>query len=113
MDVPAIMGCGDVFLFPSEVESFGLAPLEAMACEMPVIASDSGGIPEVVRHNVDGFLAPVGDVQSMGEYAVRLGRDPELRAQMGAEGRRRAVEVFSPDHAVDQYEALYREVAAP
>ena len=113
MDGPAIMGCGDVFLFPSEVESFGLAPLEAMACEMPVIASDSGGIPEVVRHNVDGFLAPVGDVQSMGEYAVRLGRDPELRAQMGAEGRRRAVEVFSPDHAVDQYEALYREVAAP
>jgi N-acetyl-alpha-D-glucosaminyl L-malate synthase BshA len=110
MDVPAIMGCGDVFLFPSEVESFGLAPLEAMSCEMPVIASDSGGIPEVVRHGVDGFLAPVGDVKAMGEFAIRLGRDPELRARMGAEGRKRAVDVFSPEHAVDQYEALYREV---
>jgi N-acetyl-alpha-D-glucosaminyl L-malate synthase BshA len=110
MDVPAIMGCGDIFLFPSEVESFGLAPLEAMACEMPVIASDSGGIPEVVTHGVEGFLAPVGDVKSMGEYAIRLGRDPELRAQMGTAGRKRAVEVFAPEHAVDQYEALYREV---
>jgi N-acetyl-alpha-D-glucosaminyl L-malate synthase BshA len=110
MDVPAIMGCGDIFLFPSEVESFGLAPLEAMACEMPVIASDSGGIPEVVTHGVEGFLAPVGDVKAMGEYAIRLGRDPELRAQMGTAGRKRAVEVFAPEHAVDQYEALYREV---
>jgi N-acetyl-alpha-D-glucosaminyl L-malate synthase BshA len=110
MDVPAIMGCGDIFLFPSEVESFGLAPLEAMACEMPVIASDSGGIPEVVTHGVEGFLAPVGDVKAMGEYAVRLGRDPELRAKMGTAGRKRAVEVFAPEHAVDQYEALYREV---
>jgi glycosyltransferase involved in cell wall biosynthesis len=112
MDVPAIMGCGDVFLFPSEVESFGLAPLEAMACEMPVIASDSGGIPEVVIHGEHGFLAPVGDVKTMGEYAVKLGHDPQLRARLGAAGRQRAVEVFAPEHAVDQYEALYREVVA-
>src|SRR5690606_33937199 len=62
LDVPAIMACGDVFLFPSEIESFGLAPLEAMACEMPVVASDSGGIPEVVIHGEHGYLAPVGDV---------------------------------------------------
>lgn len=112
MDVPAIMGCGDIFLFPSEVESFGLAPLEAMACEMPVIASESGGIPEVVTHGEHGFLAPVGDVKTMGEYAVRLGRDPELRARMGAAGRHRAETVFTPENAVDQYEALYREVIA-
>jgi L-malate glycosyltransferase len=110
MDVPALMGCGDVFLFPSEVESFGLAPLEAMACEMPVIASDSGGIPEVVVHGETGFLAPVGDVETMGEYAVRLGLDPALRARMGAAGRARAIEKFSPETMVDQYEALYREV---
>jgi len=81
-----------------------------MACEMPVVASDSGGIPEVVIHGEHGFLAPVGDVKAMGEYAARLGHDPELRARMGAAGRTRALEVFSPEHAVDQYEALYREV---
>lgn len=110
MDVPALMGCGDVFLFPSEMESFGLAPLEAMACEMPVIASDSGGLPEVVAHGETGFLAPAGDVEAMGDYAARLARDPGLRARMGAAGRRRAIESFSPGTAVDQYEALYREV---
>lgn len=111
MDVPSLMGCGDVFLFPSELESFGLAPLEAMACEMPVIASDSGGIPEVVAHGETGFLAPVGDVERMAEHALRLARDPDLRARMGAAGRKRAVGLFSPETMVDQYEALYREVA--
>jgi N-acetyl-alpha-D-glucosaminyl L-malate synthase BshA len=110
MDVPALMGCGDVLLFPSEVESFGLAPLEAMACEMPVIASDSGGIPEVVIHGETGYLAPVGDTETMGDYAIRLGRDPALRARMGAAGRKRAIGFFSPEAMVDQYEALYREV---
>ncbi len=109
-DVPSLMGCGDVFLFPSEVESFGLAPLEAMACEMPVIASNSGGVPEVVIHGESGFLAEVGDVKRMGEYAVQLGKSPELRAKMGKAGRHRAETRFTPDVAVDQYEAVYREV---
>ena len=109
-DVPSLMGCGDVFLFPSEVESFGLAPLEAMACEMPVIASDSGGVPEVVVHGETGFLAPIGDVDRMGQYAVELGQSASLRAKMGAAGRNRAETVFPPEVAVAQYEALYREV---
>ncbi len=109
-DVPALMGCGDIFLFPSELESFGLAPLEAMACEMPVIGSDSGGIPEVVAHGETGFLAPVGDVARMAEYALLLARDPALRARMGLAGRKRAVEMFSPGAMVEQYEAVYREV---
>ena len=109
-DVPSLMGCGDVFLFPSEGESFGLAPLEAMACEMPVIASDSGGVPEVVVHGETGFLAPVGDVERMGQYAVELGRSAELRVKMGKAGRKRAETVFPPEVALTQYEALYREV---
>ena len=109
-DVPSLMGCGDVFLFPSEVESFGLAPLEAMACEMPVIASNSGGVPEVVTHGESGFLADVGDVGTMGEYAVKLGQSRELRDKMGAAGRKRAETVFTPTSAVEQYEAVYREV---
>ncbi len=110
-DVPGLLGCGDVFLFPSELESFGLAPLEAMACEMPVIASNSGGIPEVVAHGETGFLADPGDVERMADYAVQLGKSPDLRGQLGTAGRRRAEELFSPDLAVGQYEALYREVA--
>jgi N-acetyl-alpha-D-glucosaminyl L-malate synthase BshA len=112
MDIPSLMGCGDVFLFPSEMESFGLAPLEAMACEMPVIASDSGGIPEVVAHGETGFLAPVGDVARMAEYALLLARDPGLRARVGLAGRKRAVDLFSPEAMVDRYEAVYREVVA-
>ncbi len=81
MDVGGLMGCGDVFLFPSQTESFGLAPLEAMASEMPVIASDSGGIPEVVTHGEVGYLAPVGDVEKMAAYAIELGLSESLRAR--------------------------------
>ena len=109
-DVPSLLGCGDIFLFPSELESFGLAPLEAMACEMPVIASDSGGVPEVVAHGITGFLAPVGDVEKMGSYAVELGLSTELRKKMGTAGRKRAIEQFSPEKAVGEYEKVYREV---
>jgi N-acetyl-alpha-D-glucosaminyl L-malate synthase BshA len=108
LDIVSILGCSDVLLFPSEVESFGLAPLEAMACELPVVASDSGGIPEVVTHGVDGFLAPVGDIDAMAAHAVALGRDKELRAAMGKAGRRSAVTRFHPDLIVPRYEALYK-----
>lgn len=108
LDIVSILGCADVLLFPSEVESFGLAPLEAMACELPVIASNSGGIPEVVTHGVDGFLAPVGDVDAMAAHAVELGRNKEMRAAMGKAGRKAAMTRFHPDLIVPQYEALYK-----
>ncbi len=108
LDIVSILGCADVLLFPSEVESFGLAPLEAMACEVPVIASRSGGIPEVVAHGVSGFLADVGDVDSMATHAVELGRSKELRVVMGKAGRKAAKELFHPDRIVPQYEALYQ-----
>ena len=109
MDVAGLLGCGDVFLFPSQTESFGLAPLEAMASEMPVIASDSGGIPEVVTHGEVGFLAPVGDVETMAAHAIELGLSPELRARMGRAGRARAQSMFPASKAADEYEAAYRE----
>ncbi len=111
-DVAGLMGCGDVFLLPSQTESFGLAPLEAMASEMPVIASDAGGIPEVVTHGEVGFLAPVGDVEAMAGYAIELGLSPELRARMGRAGRVRAETVFPASKAADEYEAAYREAIA-
>lgn len=109
MDVAGLMGCGDVFLFPSETESFGLAPLEAMASEMPVIASDSGGIPEVVTHGEVGFLAEVGDVEAMAAHAIELGLSEALRERMGRAGRARAETMFPASKAADEYEAVYRE----
>ena len=111
-DIPNLLGCGDIFLFPSEMESFGLAPLEAMACEMPVIASNSGGIPEVVENGESGFLAEPGDIESMAEKAILLGQSHALRAKMGASGRRRAETVFPPELAIKQYEEIYAEVIA-
>ena len=109
LDIVSILGCADALLFPSESESFGLAPLEAMACEVPVIATRAGGIPEVVTHGVDGFLAPVGDVDAMAAHAVELGRSKALRKAMGKAGRKAAEARFHPDIIVPQYEAIYKE----
>jgi N-acetyl-alpha-D-glucosaminyl L-malate synthase BshA len=97
-----------VFLFPSQTESFGLAALEAMACGVPVVASDVGGIAEVVRHGETGFLAPMGDVPAMIQYVRRLLADGELHALMARQARARAERNFLPAPAVDRYEAAYR-----
>ncbi|MDB5104316.1 MAG: hypothetical protein JWP91_2005 [Fibrobacteres bacterium] len=107
LDIVSLLGCSDVLLFPSESESFGLAPLEAMACEIPVVATRAGGIPEVVTHNVNGFLADVGDVDTMARHAVDLGRSRAMRVEMGKAGRKSAEANFHPDRIVPQYEALY------
>jgi N-acetyl-alpha-D-glucosaminyl L-malate synthase BshA len=109
LDIVSLLGAADVLLFPSEVESFGLAPLEAMACEVPVIATRSGGIPEVVAHGVTGFLADVGDVDTMAAHAVELGRSPDLRKSMGKAGRKSAERNFHPDTIIPQYEAIYAD----
>jgi N-acetyl-alpha-D-glucosaminyl L-malate synthase BshA len=108
-DVADVLRGGDLFLLPSETESFGLAALEAMACGVPVIASRVGGIPEVVTDGESGFLAGVGDVQTMTERAIEVLRDPARLEEM----RRRAVERagdFSADRIVPQYEHLYEAV---
>lgn len=109
LDIVSILGCSDVLLFPSETESFGLAPLEAMACEVPVVATRTGGIPEVVTDGENGFLAEVGDVDAMARHAVALGKSKEMRVTMGKAGRKAAVMSFHPDQIVPQYEALYRK----
>lgn len=108
-DVVAILSCADVLLFPSETESFGLAPLEAMACEIPVVSTFAGGIPEVVLQGETGYLSAVGDVEEMAKNAVRLGESKALRAEMGKKGRKVAEERFGPGTIVPQYEALYAE----
>jgi N-acetyl-alpha-D-glucosaminyl L-malate synthase BshA len=102
--------CADVMLFPSEYESFGLAALEAMASENVVIASNGGGLPEVIRHGIDGFLAPVGDVETMARHAIDILRDPDRAREMGRVARRHAVERFHIAKVVPRYEAVYERV---
>jgi len=100
----------DLFLLPSENESFGLAALEAMSCAVPVIASNAGGLPEVVVHGETGYLCDVGDVDGMAAAALKLLGDEGLRQAMGAAGRKRAVEVYSQDAVVQRYRAIYERV---
>jgi len=110
VDLPQILRGGDVFLLPSETESFGLAALEAMSCGVPVVASDVGGIPEVVVHGETGLLAPVGDIAAMAAAALRILADPALATRLGRAARARAETRFPLEPAVDRYEAVYRRV---
>ena len=108
--VEELLSCADLFLLPSESESFGLAALEAMACGAPVVASDAGGLPEVVEDGVTGHLLPVGDVEGMAEAGVRILCDDDYRSALSAAGRRMAEERFSIEAVVPKYEGLYDRV---
>ena len=100
----------DVLLLPSEQESFGLAALEAMAVQVPVIASRVGGLPEVVDDGETGFLSAVGDLDKMAEDAVRLLTDPEFRRAMGKRARESAITRYSTDKIIPQYIEFYEQV---
>ena len=113
LDIGTVLACSDVFLLPSATESFGLAALEAMVHRVPVIASRVGGLPEVVRHGVDGYLEPLGDVEAMAQDAIGLLRDCALRKRMGDAARERALTTFEEAPVIDQYEAVYERVLAP
>lgn len=102
----------DVFLLPSESESFGVAALEAQAMGVPVVASDVGGLPEVIVHNATGLLAPVGDIAAFTRATLELLRAPKRREAMGTLARSRAVEHFHMASVIDAYEALYRRLVA-
>ena len=106
-DVVALLSVSDLFLLPSLQESFGLSALEAMACGVPVVASNVGGLPEVVIDGVTGFLHPPGEVEHMTESAIRVLSDSTLHARMAGDGVRLAMERFSADRIVPQYAALY------
>ena len=100
----------DVFLLPSALESFGLAALEAMACEVPVIATNVGGVPEVVTHGVDGFLVPVGDVAAAARHAIELLSSPTRVREMGQKARVNARSRYCSNDIIPRYEAYYRRV---
>jgi len=104
------VACADVMLMPSELESFGLAALEAMACEVVPIATRVGGVPEVIEHGVSGYLADVGDVDTMARYAIDLLADDSALARMGHQARQAAQARFCATKIVAQYEEFYRRV---
>jgi len=102
--------CTDLFLLPSEQESFGLTALEAMNCGVPVIAADIGGLPEVIVHGETGYLLPVGDIEGMAAKAVELLSDPARHSLFQTQARRRAERNFDAVRIIPQYEALYEEL---
>ena len=105
--VEDILAVSDLFLLPSSKESFGLSALEAMAAGVPVVASDVGGIPEVVAHAQSGYLLPLGDVEGMARAAVRLLTDSDHHARFAGAARARAVDVFGEDQVLPLYQAAY------
>ncbi|TMV51242.1 N-acetyl-alpha-D-glucosaminyl L-malate synthase BshA [Paenibacillus mesophilus] len=109
-DVAQVISLADVMLLPSEKESFGLVALEAMACGVPTVGSNAGGIPELITHGTTGFLAPIGDTQTMAEYVIRLLRDRELYEAMSSACLDRARRTFCNDLITAQYEQIYYRV---
>lgn len=107
-EIDKILCYSDLFLLPSEMESFGLVALEAMANEVPVISSNAGGLSEVNKHGVTGFLSEIGDVTSMAENALKLLLDDDKLKQFKKQAKEQA-QLFDIDVVVMQYEAIYQK----
>ncbi len=106
------LSVADLLLVPSETESFGLAALEAMACEVPVIATRAGGLPEVVLNGENGYLVKLGDINAIAEHAIEILSDEAKQRAMGQRGREWAVGQFNTERVIPQYERLYEHVIA-
>ncbi len=109
-DVAQLLSLADLMLLPSEKESFGLVALEAMACGVPTIASNAGGIPELITHGETGYLADIGDVEQMAAYAIALLKDESLYKKTVDACLYRARYTFCNDLITRQYEELYYRV---
>lgn len=105
-----ILTSSDVFLIPSQSESFGLAALEAMACGIPVVSSSVGGLPELIKHNETGFIAEIGDVDRMAKYVIDLLNNERKYNLFSRNARKRAVDEFDKSKIVPIYESFYDEV---
>lgn len=110
--VEELLAIADVFLLPSESESFGLAALEAMACGVPIISSDAGGLPEVNIHGVSGFISPLGDVDDMAKNVISLLTNSDLLATMRQTALKTASK-FELENVIPLYENLYNSVLNP
>jgi len=104
------LSVADLMLMPSELESFGLAALEAMACEVPAVATSVGGVPEVIEHGISGFLAQVGDVKTMAQHAITLLSDEKRLREMGVRARWEAQARFCSTKIIPEYEQFYTRV---
>jgi N-acetyl-alpha-D-glucosaminyl L-malate synthase BshA len=110
--VEQLIPLAHVALMPSELEAFGLVALEAMACGVVPVATRVGGVPELVTDGVDGFLEPMGDIHAQAARVVELLRDEQLHSRMAKAGRQAAVERFSTEQVISQYEKYYDEVVS-
>lgn len=108
--VNQLLPVADLMLMPSELESFGLAALEAMACEVPTIATAVGGVPEMIQNGVTGLLFPVGDVDAMSQAAVALLKDPDRLKAMALAGRQEAQRTYCASRVIPKYEAFYESI---
>jgi glycosyltransferase involved in cell wall biosynthesis len=111
-ELPPYYRAAAVSVIPSLEEGFGIPAAEAMGCEVAVVASDAGGLPEVVEHGVTGLVVPRGDSAALAQAIGSLLADPQRRHQMGQAGRARALRLFDWDRTAEQFEELYRDVAA-
>ena len=105
-----ILTSSDLFLIPSQSESFGLAALEAMAAGLPVVSSSVGGLPELVKHNETGFIAEIGDIDRMAKYAIDLLKNEKKYELFSRNARKRAVDKFDKSKIVPIYESFYNSV---
>ncbi|HEY6089854.1 MAG TPA: N-acetyl-alpha-D-glucosaminyl L-malate synthase BshA [Gemmatimonadaceae bacterium] len=106
--IAPLLAAADLFLLPSQSESFGLSALEGLASGVPVIGSNAGGLPEVVRDGETGILCPVGDISGMAAAALEILQDRKRWADMSMLAARDARERFSRDAIVTKYESLYK-----
>ena len=111
-NIDELIGASDLLLLPSETESFGLVALEAMACEVPVVVSRVGGLPEVITDGKEGFLVDVHDVDSMADRALQILSDDDRRREMGLNGRKTAKARFCAHDIVKHYESYYEKILA-
>jgi N-acetyl-alpha-D-glucosaminyl L-malate synthase BshA len=109
-DIREKLGQADLFLLPSQLESFGLAALEAMACEVPVVATNAGGVPEVVEHGVDGYLVEPGDVKLAAKYAIEILSQGDRGREMGKIARINARKKFCANDVIPMYERYYERI---
>jgi N-acetyl-alpha-D-glucosaminyl L-malate synthase BshA len=111
--IAPLLAAADLFLLPSQSESFGLSALEALASGVPVVGSDAGGLPEVVRDGETGALCAVGDVAGMAAAALEILQDKKRWTEMSRLAAVDARERFSRDAIVSKYESLYRDSLTP
>ena len=107
------LSSADLFLLPSAQESFGLAALEAMACEVPVIASNAGGLPEIIENGINGYVCPPDALDEMAAHAVRLMRDETLRRDMGRRAATIVRDQYCAERIVPLYEQAYASAIGP